>query len=158
MTLSTFALGLYFYLKSTAKLDISGIAWLPLLSVSTYIIVFSLGFGPIPWMLMAEIFPSKIKSTACSMACLFNWICTFVVTKLFPVLKLKFGVGITFWCFTVCSGLGILFVLFCVPETKNKTLLEVQEMLSNGQINKTSVQPKNNFTVEDGTKEYKHED
>lgn len=150
MTLSTFTLGLYFYLKG-ANLDVSSITWLPLLSVSCYIIIFSLGFGPIPWMLMAEIFPSKIRSTACSVACLFNWICTFIVTKLFPILKSEWGPGVTFWCFTLCSGLGILFVYFFVPETKGKTLIEVQLLLGGGQENETIAQSSNNYPVENVT-------
>lgn len=130
MTLSTFTLGLYFYLKNDAHEDVSDIGWLPLLSLSCYVVIFSLGFGPIPWMLMAEIFPSKIKGAACSFACFFNWICTFIVTKLFPVFTAEFGTGMTFWCFTACSAFGILFVMFLVPETKGKTLSEVQEILS----------------------------
>lgn len=128
MTLCTFTLGLYFYLQEN-KQDVSDIRWVPLVSLCGFIIIFSLGFGPIPWMLMAEIFPSKIKGTASSLACLFNWTCVFIVTKLFPLFRVIFGSGITFWCFTVCSGLGIFFVLFMVPETKGKTLLEVQLML-----------------------------
>lgn len=133
MTLSTFTLGLYFYLKDDLRQNVSDIGWLPLLSLSSYVIIFSLGFGPIPWMLMAEIFPSKIKGAACSLACLFNWACVFVVTKEFPVLRISFGTGITFWCFTACCAVGILFVMFLVPETKGKTLLEVQEILAGRQ-------------------------
>lgn len=129
MTLCTFTLGLYFYLKTDAHLDVTDIAWLPLLSLSGYIVVFSLGFGPIPWMLMGEIFPSKIKGAASSLACLFNWTCVFFITKLFPLFVIWFGTGITFWCFTVCSGVGIFFVMLVVPETKGKTLMEVQAML-----------------------------
>lgn len=130
MGLSTFTLGLYFYLKDNVKTDVSGIGWLPLVSMSSFIIIFSLGFGPIPWMLMAEIFPSKIKGPACSLATLVNWLCVFLVTKLFPLLNSTVGIGPTFWCFTICCTFGTAFVLFLVPETKGKTLLEVQEMLS----------------------------
>lgn len=130
MALSTFTLGVYFYLKDNVHEDVSSIGWLPLVSMSAFIIIFSLGFGPIPWMLMAEIFPSKIKGTACSLATLVNWLCVFLVTKLFPLLNGAVGIGPTFWCFTVCSIFGTAFVLFLVPETKGKTLLEVQEMLS----------------------------
>lgn len=129
ITLCTFTLGLYFYLKTDAQLNVSDIAWLPLLSLSGYIIVFSLGFGPIPWILIGEIFPSKIKGAASSIVCLFNWSCVFLVTKLFPLFVTWFGAGITFWCFAVCSAIGIFFVALIIPETKGKTLSEVQAML-----------------------------
>lgn len=138
MALCTFTLGLYFYLKDQVHQNVSDIAWLPLLSLSSYVIVFSLGFGPIPWMLLAEIFPSRIKGTASSLVCLFNWACVFVITKLFPVFKASFGAGITFWNFTVCCCVGILFVWVLVPETKGKSLLEVQAMLAGESIPESS--------------------
>ncbi|XP_065222917.1 facilitated trehalose transporter Tret1-like isoform X2 [Planococcus citri] len=134
MTLCTFTLGLYFYLKTDAKLDVSDIGWLPLLSLSGYIIVFSLGFGPVPWILVGEIFPLKIKGAACSIVCLCNWSYVFLVTKLFPLFVIWFGAGITFWCFAVCSAIGVFFVALIVPETKGKTLSEVQAMLGDENI------------------------
>lgn len=61
MFLTTLTLGIYFYLKHNGT-DVSSIGWLPLLCVCTFIFLFSLGFGPIPWMMMGEIFSSTVKS------------------------------------------------------------------------------------------------
>lgn len=60
MGISTFFLGGFFYAKNF-NYDTSFITFVPLVSLCTFIIMFSVGFGPIPWMLMGEIFPAQIK-------------------------------------------------------------------------------------------------
>lgn len=81
ITLGT--LGGYFYVKDVSGSDVSNIGWLPLASLMGYVLCFSLGFGPIPWLMMGEILPSKIRGSAASVATGFNWSCTFIVTKTF---------------------------------------------------------------------------
>lgn len=82
MIMSLCALGGYFYAKSNGS-DVSQIGWLPLGSLMIYVVCFSLGFGPIPWLMMGEILPAKIRGSAASVATAFNWSCTFIVTKSF---------------------------------------------------------------------------
>ena len=65
--------------------DIPG--WIPLLALVVYVVSFSVGFGPIPWLMMGEVFPAKIRGVAASLATGFNWTCTFVVTKTFMDLQ-----------------------------------------------------------------------
>lgn len=76
------ALGGYFYVKDNNG-DVSTIGWLPLSSLVIFVLSFSLGFGPVPWLMMGEILPAKIRGTAASVATGFNWSCTFIVTKTF---------------------------------------------------------------------------
>lgn len=82
MIISLATLGGYFYAK-THDTDVSHIGWLPLASLMSFVLCFSLGFGPIPWLMMGEILPAKIRGTAASVATAFNWSCTFIVTKTF---------------------------------------------------------------------------
>lgn len=82
MIASLGSLGGYFYLSSN-NYDVSNIGWMPLASLMTYVVCFSLGYGPIPWLMMGEILPAKIRGSAASIATAFNWTCTFVVTKSF---------------------------------------------------------------------------
>lgn len=82
MIISLSALGGYFYLKDNQG-DVSQLGWLPLASLVVYVLSFSLGFGPIPWLMMGEILPAKIRGSAASVATGFNWSCTFIVTKTF---------------------------------------------------------------------------
>lgn len=121
-------LGVYFKLKDSAA-DVSGIGWLPLASVVLFIICFSLGFGPIPWMMMGELCAPDVKGLASALAVMFNWSLVFLVTKSFGTMQEKLGSDWTFWFFGIWMIVGTLYVFFKVPETKGKTNAEIQVML-----------------------------
>nr|CAD7427427.1 unnamed protein product [Timema monikensis] len=128
MTICSAVLGVFFYLKHNGN-DVSNIGWLPLVSVCLFIVMFSFGFGPIPWLMVGELFPNQIKGTASSIACLLNWFLSFLVTKFFSDMVTAFGIYTTFWIFSAISCLGTIFVFFIVPETKGKSLEEIQKEL-----------------------------
>ena len=128
MAICALLFGVYFYLKSEGE-DTSSLGWLPLTSVCLFIIVFSLGYGPIPWMMVGELFAPQIKGFASSLSCVLNWILAFIVTKFYSDLVLAFSIQATFWIFAVLSAIGTVFVFFIVPETKGKTLDEIQREL-----------------------------
>nr|XP_012143526.1 PREDICTED: facilitated trehalose transporter Tret1-like [Megachile rotundata] len=133
MCLSTFALGLYFFLSHDGH-DVSAIEWLPLLSVCVFIVAFSLGFGPVPWMMLGEIFALKVKGVAASSAALLNWLLVFFVTKFYNDLVIAIGNCPTFLLFSIISGMGGFFVYFLVPETKGKSLVDIQKDLENSLV------------------------
>lgn len=122
-------LGYFFYIKEQGE-DVSSLGFIPLASVVLFIIVFSLGAGPIPWLMAGELFTSEIKGVATGIAVGLNWVSVFIVTKTFQTLIQKFGQGVTFWYFSVICALGTVFVFFLIPETKGKSLEEIQIMLS----------------------------
>lgn len=128
MALCSLLLGVFFILDKQGEAG-SSLGWLPLTSVCIFIVVFSLGYGPIPWMMVGELFPPHIKGFASSLSCLLNWILAFLVTKFFSDLVTEFGEHTTFWIFCVISIIGTLFVFFIVPETKGKSLDEIQRQL-----------------------------
>lgn len=136
MALSGIVLGIYFSLKDRDVLsasEVDNISFLPILSLCIFIIVFSLGFGPIPWMISAELLPAEIKSNASSAAGTFNWLLAFIVTKFYGDLKDAINTDITFYIFSAISLCGTVFIIFFVPETKGKTLEEIQDMLNGDQ-------------------------
>jgi facilitated trehalose transporter len=126
ITLAT--LGGFFYYKNTGA-DISQIGWLPLASFVIYVIGFSLGFGPIPWLMMGEILPGKIRGSAASVATAFNWLCTFIVTKTFPDILGLIGSHYTFWLFGVICVVALFFVIIYVPETQGKSLEDIERKM-----------------------------
>ncbi|GJQ70736.1 hypothetical protein Trydic_g669 [Trypoxylus dichotomus] len=133
MALSTILLGVYFTLKDRELTDadtLETLGFLPILALCIFIIVFSLGFGPIPWLISSELFPSEIKAVASSAAGTFNWFLAFLVTRFYLDLKEAIGGDITFYIFSGISILGTLFVLLVIPETKGKTMEEIQDMLN----------------------------
>ena len=129
MCLTTLAIGVYFYLTEIGE-DVSEIKWLPIISICLFGIMFSIGFGPLPWMMMGEVFAPEVKGVAASGACVLNWLLAFIVTKFFDDLKQAINVGPTYWLFSVICAIGTLFVYIFVPETKGKSLVEIQRELN----------------------------
>ncbi|XP_043510902.1 facilitated trehalose transporter Tret1-like, partial [Frieseomelitta varia] len=127
--LTTFVLGIYFYLLDN-DIDVNSITWLPPTSLCIFIIMFNMGFGPLPWMMMGELFAAEVKGVAASSACFLNWVLVFIVTKFFSDLSNAIGIGPTFWLFAVVCVIGIFFVYFLVPETKGKSLEDIQKELN----------------------------
>lgn len=129
MGLCLAVLGIYFNLKNNNH-DVSSIGWIPLLSMVMFIVSFSLGYGPIPWMMMGELLAPEVKGIATSLVVLFNWIAVFIVTKSFVVLTSSFGSDITFWIFAVIMAFGTMYGLKQVFETKGKSNAQIQLMLA----------------------------
>ncbi|XP_068228808.1 facilitated trehalose transporter Tret1-like [Palaemon carinicauda] len=143
MVVSLVSLGSFFYIKSYAENipvteegyaewqeSVKNLAWLPLVSFMVYVIAFSLGWGPIPWLFMGEALPAKIRGPAASLVTALNWSCTFIITKSFPGLLKAIGASSVFFLFTGIMTLGSLYTIFFVPETRGKTLEEIEEELS----------------------------
>ncbi|XP_018308753.1 facilitated trehalose transporter Tret1 isoform X2 [Mycetomoellerius zeteki] len=126
MILTLFSLGGFFYVKSMG-VDVTAFGWLPLVSLIVYVIGFSLGFGPIPWLMMGEILPAKIRGSAASIATAFNWMCTFIVTKTFEDVIGVIGAHGTFWMFGIIVVVGFVFVIVSVPETRGRSLEEIEK-------------------------------
>ncbi|KAL4701899.1 hypothetical protein ACJJTC_013187 [Scirpophaga incertulas] len=132
MCLCSTALGVFFFLKDAhgdGSAILTSISWLPLLSLSLFIISFSLGFGPIPWMMAGELCLIDIKSFVGSTAGTFNWLLSFTVTSTFNSLNTAIGSGQVFWMFAGIMLLGFVFIFFVVPETKGKSVDEIQLIL-----------------------------
>lgn len=129
MFLMTLILGIYFYcLTHTTAFD--NLKWFAIIPLCVFLIMFSFGFGPIPWMMMPEIFAPEVKGIAGSSACLFNWLAAFLVTKFYNDMVEAIESYGTFWIFSLFSAVGIAFVYFLVPETKGKTLDQIQRELN----------------------------
>ncbi|ETE66880.1 Solute carrier family 2, facilitated glucose transporter member 8, partial [Ophiophagus hannah] len=121
MAASTTVFGIYFRITSPSPGNSSHLqllntplmeeghplAWLAVLSMSFFIMGFALGWGPIPWLVMSEIFPLRARGIA-SGAC---------------VLLTRYG---TFWLFSSTCLLNVIFTIVCVPETKGKSLEEIE--------------------------------
>lgn len=131
MAISAAILGMFFYLKDNeySIADNSVVRTIPLIATCVFLVMFSIGFGPIPWMFISEIFPPNTKGPASSIASFFNWNCAFAVSFGFPIIKELLHSDLTFWMFAAISGAGAAFVLMFVPETKGRTVDEVQRIL-----------------------------
>ncbi|KAK1136083.1 hypothetical protein K0M31_000652 [Melipona bicolor] len=131
MSVSLIALGYYFHQKDGGN-DVSSLGWLPLVSLIVFMVAFSIGLGPIPWMLMGELFSAETKAIASSIAVMLNWSLVFVVTKMFPTMNEELGSDVTFWSFAVVMAAAAAFTYMLLPETKGKTYQEIHDELQGG--------------------------
>lgn len=87
---------------------------------------FSIGVGAIPWIIMSEIFPINVKGVAGSLVTVINWIGCWVISYFFNFLTDWITAEGTFLIFSITSGITVVFVAKLVPETKGRTLEEIQ--------------------------------
>lgn len=102
------------------------LAWLAVGSMGLFIAGFALGWGPTPWLVMSEIFPTRARGLGSAFCVLTNWTCAFIVTKTFQNLMDLMSSAGTFWMFSAMCALNVIFTAVFVPETKGKTLEEIQ--------------------------------
>lgn len=129
MFLCLSALGIYFHFKFI-NVDVTGfLRIVPIASTVLFMAAFSIGFGPIPWMLMGELFAPEIKGPASGVAILASWMFAFIVTLAFPIVSANLGSHVTFYMFSGFMASAVGFIHFVVPETRGKSLLEIQKDL-----------------------------
>lgn len=95
--------------------------------VITYTAAFAMAMGPIPWILCSEIFPAKLRGRAMSVSTFAIWVACYLVSQTFPMLLKSAGPTRTFWFYAVCSAVTFFFVLFLIPETKGRSLEEIEK-------------------------------
>lgn len=126
MAFSCLMLGIcYKVIEALQPLD-SHLGWLSLICLVVYILAFSLGWGPVPFVLISEIFPARARGASTAIANVTNWFVGFVITKSFASLQLTLGMYGAFWLFGACSLVGFIWVVRCVPETKGKSLEDIE--------------------------------
>ncbi|XP_024993675.1 sugar transporter ERD6-like 16 [Cynara cardunculus var. scolymus] len=126
--LGCFLAGTSFYFKDQGIF----LEWVPLLAASgvlIFIAAFSIGMGAVPWLIMSEIFPLHIKGAAGSLVVLVNWLGAWVVSYSFNFLIVWSPAG-TFWLFSGFCVATVVFVAKLVPETKGKSLEEIQASIN----------------------------
>ncbi|XP_787337.4 solute carrier family 2, facilitated glucose transporter member 8 [Strongylocentrotus purpuratus] len=126
LAVSSATFGLYYQVTGDDVEKQHKLSAMSLVSIIVYIISFSLAWGPIPWLIMSEIFPSKARGVASGIATAFNWGCAFIVTKEFAHMQETLTKQGIFWFYGGICLLGAIFVFFFVPETKGRSLEEIE--------------------------------
>jgi SP family arabinose:H+ symporter-like MFS transporter len=101
-----------------------------LLLVVIAIACYSMSLAPVTWVVIAEIFPNRIRGVGMSLAVSSLWIASFILTYTFPLLNHSLGPAVTFWIYSSICVLGFVFIHFRLPETKGKTLEEIEQALT----------------------------
>ena len=126
MAVAMLSLGFVFFCGATG--------YLALFCMMLYVASFAMSWGPVTWVLLAEIFPNKIRGKALAVAVAAQWISNYLVSLTFPIMNDNsyltglFNHGFAYWVYGVMSILALLFILKYVPETKGKTLEEMESL------------------------------
>jgi len=130
MTLSLFVLGLAFSLPQLT----SSLGVIAVIVVMTYVGSFAVGMGPIFWLLISEMYPLRIRGRAMSVATVANWGANLIVALTFLTLTQLIGKAATFWSYGAISVGTWIFSFFLVPETKGKTLEQIEAHWRSGML------------------------
>jgi sugar porter (SP) family MFS transporter len=128
MTLSLMVLSWAFHFTT----PLPSLKWIAISSMLVYIACFAFSLGPIMWLMIAEIYPLKVRGLGCSLATAANWGSNMLVAYTFLSLIEIVGASGTFLLYAVISMAGIAFIYFLVPETKSVTLEQIEKNLQAG--------------------------
>lgn len=126
MAVSMFMLGFSFFLQHMGVFS--------LICMMLYVASFAISWGPVVWVLLSEIFPNKIRGKAMAIAVAAQWISNFIVSLTFPMMNNSswltehFNHGFAYWLYGFVSILAAIFMWKVVPETKGKTLEEMEKL------------------------------
>ncbi|XP_055317544.1 facilitated trehalose transporter Tret1-like [Sitodiplosis mosellana] len=118
-------LATYIYLSSSTDINLEAYQWVPVVSFSAMIFIASCGALPIPYVVISEILPDKIRSVGSTFIFSISWALTFVLVKVFPSLLAMIGLYACIYIFSICCFVTVVYLLIFVPETKGKSLEEI---------------------------------
>jgi SP family arabinose:H+ symporter-like MFS transporter len=111
-------------IKSSAQMN----ALLILVGILGFVASFAMSLGPVMWALFSEIFPNQLRGVAISFVGMINSMVSFMVQLLFPLELSVLGAALTFFSYFVFAVIGLILVAWLLPETKGKSLEELETM------------------------------
>lgn len=129
MCLCHAVLAVYFNLKDLG-INYPGVEAIPLATLICYIFFFAAGMGPIPWLVNGELFSPDVKGVSSGICVTVNWVVLFTITKTFPTITKNLGAHYAFYMYSFFMAVCVIFVKYFIPETRGKTLQQIQEELS----------------------------
>lgn len=122
LAFSYIAVGLCYYIGATG--------WYVVAFALLAIAFFATTLGPVAWCFISEIFPNSVRGIAMATAVLSLWLANFILTYTFPTLLATLGASYTFWLYASINVIAFIYIKSKVPETKNKTLEEIEKEFS----------------------------
>lgn len=131
--------GTYFYFLTETKVMASEYYLVPIIALCSFIFTYSAGMALIPLTVMSEIFPANVKGKALALMDMYFSLIVCIITKVFQILSDSYGIYVPFFMFSICCIGGVIFSTCYLPETKKKTLEEIQVILrtKKGIVNKS---------------------
>ncbi|XP_019962089.1 solute carrier family 2, facilitated glucose transporter member 6 [Paralichthys olivaceus] len=105
---------------------------LPLIGTMVYIFGYAIGWGPITWLLMSEVLPLVARGVASGLCVAVSWLTAFMLTQAFTHLMDMYSLYVPYLCFTVVCVFCLLFNAVCIPETRSRSLEEIENYFRTG--------------------------
>lgn len=116
--------------NATASALLSGdpsISWFPTILLLAYVLTSCVGFSTLPWAMLGEVFPTEVRGIAGGITACFVYFASFIGVKIYPSMVIAFGKFEVFFFFAASAIFGTIFVEIFLPETRGKTLLEIED-------------------------------
>ncbi|XP_057658513.1 facilitated trehalose transporter Tret1-like isoform X1 [Diorhabda carinulata] len=126
--------GISFYLKTTKSAVADQLEYVTLAGIILYVLLYSIGLGPIPMAVMSELFSPELRSSALSFLSITTNLALTGYSSIFPLLAECIGTYSCFWIFGVTCFIQALIFIAVFPETKGKSIVEIQDMLRNYKV------------------------
>jgi len=126
MTLSIGALATFLTLTHDHILSRAAHGWWPIMALVMYILTSSVGFLTLPWAMIGEVFPTRIRGPACGATTCLGYLFSFAIVKLYPQMKHLWGNHGLFTFYAVMALLGTIFMYMYLPETQGRTLEQIE--------------------------------
>ncbi|XP_047212022.1 solute carrier family 2, facilitated glucose transporter member 6-like [Girardinichthys multiradiatus] len=110
----------------------TAVSVIPLISTVVFIFGYAMGWGPITWLLMSEVLPLVARGVASGLCVTVSWLTAFVLTHVFTLMVDTYGLYVPYLMFTVVCVLCLLFNAVCIPETRNRSLEEIENYFRTG--------------------------
>ena len=149
MTIFMAVLSIYLLMEDRGYLARNGGSLIPVVCVLMYIFSSTLGFLVVPFAMVGEVYPPKVKEVLTGLTSCIGYIFSSITVKTYPDMEASMGRHGVFIFFTVMSLAGTLFVLYFLPETKGKTLREIEDMFSRRKEPVDEAEGEKNLTLKD---------
>lgn len=134
----------YYYFDEKTDVDLSGFGWVAFATISAYCVIFSLGIGPLVPTLQGELFPSNTRGLGSGITTITDTVTSLICMKLYQVVSDSIGIYLNYLIYAMFSMFGAIVIYFIVPETKGKSLAQIQADL------KSEFSENQHFVLQDG--------
>ncbi len=121
-----------FTVAITTYLNDPSLHWLSATCIFIYIAFFAISLGPLPWVMMPEIFPQKVRGQGSSFSAASNWAINTAVVASFPIMQQSMGISATFAVYGIACLIGFFWAMRYIPETRNLSLEQIETHVYSG--------------------------
>ncbi len=97
-----------------------------MIAANLYVIFFNVSWGPVMWVMLAEMFPNQIRGSALAVAGFFQWFANYLIAQSFPLMASGIGLAASYSFYAVCAVISFFLVQRFIVETKGKELEEME--------------------------------